>query len=90
MSTSERVRAIAANVLVIEPGLLTDDSSPEDFDAWDSVQHLSLVLALEEQFGVQFEPEEIDRMRTIGGIVRIIEGRLSGVMGRNGDGDQTV
>ena len=54
------------------------------------MQHLSLVLALEEQFGVQFEPEEIDRMRTIGGIVRIIEGRLSGVMGRNGDGDQTV
>jgi acyl carrier protein len=90
MSISERVRAIAADVLVIDPGLLTDDSSPEDFDVWDSVQHLSLVLALEEQFGLQFEPEEIDRMRSIGGIVRIVEGRLNGDIRRNGDRDQAV
>ena len=90
MNISERVRAIAADVLTIEPGLLTDESSPEDFDVWDSVQHLSLVLALEEQFRVQFEPEEIDRMRTIGGIVRIIEGRVNGGMSRDGDRDQAV
>ena len=90
MSISERVRAIAADVLVIDPGLLTDESSPEDFDVWDSVQHLSLVLALEEQFGLQFEPEEIDRMRSIGGIVRIVEGRLNGGISRNGDRDQAV
>jgi acyl carrier protein len=90
MSISERVRAIAADVLVIDPGLLTDESSPEDFDVWDSVQHLSLVLALEEQFGLQFEPEEIDRMRSIGGIVRIVEGRLNGGASRNGDRDQAV
>jgi acyl carrier protein len=90
MNISERVRAIASDVLTIEPGLLTDESSPEDFDAWDSVQHLSLVLALEEQFRVQFEPEEIDRMRTIGGIVRIIEGRMNGGMSRDGDRDQAV
>jgi len=90
MSISERVRAIAADVLVIDSGLLTDESSPEDFDVWDSVQHLSLVLALEEQFGLQFEPEEIDRMRSIGGIVRIVEGRLNGGASRNGDRDQAV
>ena len=90
MSISERVRAIAADVLVIDPGLLTDESSPEDFDVWDSVQHLSLVLALEEQFGLQFEPEEIDRMRSIGGIVRIVEGRLNGDNSRNGDRDQAI
>ena len=90
MNISERVRAIASDVLTIDPGLLTDESSPEDFDAWDSVQHLSLVLALEEQFGVQFEPEEIDRMKTIGGIVRIIEGRMNGGMSRDGDRDQAV
>jgi len=90
MNISERVRAIVADVLAIDPGLLTEESSPEDFDVWDSVQHLSLVLALEEQFGLQFEPEDIDRMRSIGGIVRIVEGRLNGGASRNGDRDQAV
>jgi acyl carrier protein len=41
-------------------------------ESWDSVQHLNLVLALEEQFGIQFEPEEMDAMKNIGAIAGLV------------------
>ena len=41
--------------------------------AWDSVQHLNLMLDLEQTFGVRFEPEDVEQMQSIGLIVRLVE-----------------
>jgi acyl carrier protein len=68
----ERVRGIASDVLQVAPGSLSAESSPQTVENWDSVQHLNLVLALEEQFGVQFEPDEMDGMKSIGAIAGIL------------------
>jgi len=42
------------------------------------VQHLNLVLALEEQFGVQFEPDEMDAMKSIGAIAGLLTKKNGG------------
>jgi acyl carrier protein len=68
----ERVRGIAADVLQVNQGVLSAESSPQSVESWDSVQHLNLVLALEEQFGVQFEPDEMDGMKSIGAIAGLL------------------
>jgi acyl carrier protein len=68
----DQVRGIAADVLQVKPKSLSAESSPESVDSWDSVQHLNLVLALEEQFGLQFDPEEMDAMKTIGTIAELV------------------
>lgn len=67
-----RVRDIAADILQVEPGALIPESSPETIGSWDSLQHLNLVLALEEAFGLQFEPEEMERMKNIGQIAAMV------------------
>ena len=71
----EKVRSIAADMLQVKIATLTADSSPETVDTWDSVHHLNLVLALEESFGFQFSPEEMDQMKTIGQIAGIVESK---------------
>jgi len=68
----QKVRTIAADVLQVDSGSLTAASSPETVESWDSVQHLNLVLALEEQFGVQFEPDEMDGMKNLGAIASVL------------------
>ena len=68
----ERVRAIAADVFQLDSATLTADSSPESIETWDSVQNLNLVLSLEEAFGFEFAPEEMDRMKTIGQIATVV------------------
>jgi acyl carrier protein len=40
------------------------------------MQHLNLVLALEEKFDVHFSPEEIEEMRSLGTIAAMLEVKL--------------
>jgi len=72
----ERIRGIAADVLEVPASGVTVESSPESIASWDSVRHLNLVLALEEEFDIQLDPEEIDRMHSIGEIVAALEGKV--------------
>ena len=37
------------------------------------MQHLNLVLAIEEKFGVQPEPEDIEQMKNIGAVAALVE-----------------
>ena len=51
-------------------------SSPQTIETWDSIQHLNLVLALEERFGLQLSPEEIEQMRSVGETAKMIASKL--------------
>ena len=71
-SMDEKVRQIAADVFNVPVAQITLQSSPENIETWDSIQNLNLLLALEQAFGLQFEPEEIDRMKTIQEIIGLL------------------
>jgi acyl carrier protein len=73
----EKVRTIAADVLQTPASQITPQSSTENIEAWDSVHHLNLILAFEQEFGIQFEPQEIDRMIGVKQIVEVLESKLS-------------
>lgn len=72
-STYDQVRAIASDIFGIPADKLTADSSPETIENWDSMQHLNLVLALEEKFAMQLEPEEIEQMKSIGLVATVVD-----------------
>lgn len=46
--------------LILEP-----DTVSEDIEEWDSVAHIQLVFEIEEQFGIQFEAEDIHKLNSI-------------------------
>ena len=73
----ETVRRIAADILEVRPNQITPQSSSENIETWDSVHHLNLILAFEQEFGVQLEPEEIDQMNNVERIIRILEQKLN-------------
>ena len=66
-----QVRSIAADVFNVPEASISPASSPETLEGWDSIQHLNFVLALEERFGLQLSPEEMDHMRTIGDVAQV-------------------
>lgn len=69
----EQIRSLAADVLDVNASELSPSSGPESVDAWDSVQHLNLVLAAEQHFELEFEPEEIEKMKTLGDMAAIVD-----------------
>jgi acyl carrier protein len=72
-SAFEQVRNVASDIFGIPADRITAESSPETIENWDSMQHLNLVLAIEEKFGVQLEPEEIEQMKNIGAVAALVE-----------------
>jgi acyl carrier protein len=74
----EQVQRIAADLFLVPPAQITADSSPETLEGWDSVQHLNLILSLEQTFQVRIDPEDMDRMQTVGQIAELVESKLSG------------
>ena len=72
-STLQQVRSIASDIFGISADKITAESSPETIETWDSMQHLNLVLAIEEKFGVQLEPEDIEQMKSIGAVATLVE-----------------
>lgn len=73
MNVFEQVRRIASDLLGLPVDQINAASSPENVEAWDSVQPLNLVLALEGKFQLQLSPEEIEQMKNIGDIATLIE-----------------
>jgi acyl carrier protein len=78
-SIFEQVRGIASDIFGIPTSKITAESSPETVENWDSIQHLNLVLAIEEKFNVQLEPEEIEQMKNIGLVAALVEKKAPSV-----------
>ena len=68
-----RVKQVAADVFGTSADKITTESSPQTINTWDSVQHLNLVLALEQELNVRIDPEEIERMKTIGDVIELVK-----------------
>ena len=47
-----------AQIMEIEHTEITDDSSPDNLEQWDSLSHVQLVLNLEKEFNIKISPEE--------------------------------
>jgi len=74
----ERVKAILSEVFDLPASQVGADTSTDTVEAWDSLQHLSLVLALEEEFGIHFDDEETVALVSFPLIVTIVGDRLGG------------
>lgn len=55
----ERVKKVMAQVFGLSADQITDESSPDTIESWDSLTHLNLVMALEQEFDVSFSEEQM-------------------------------
>jgi acyl carrier protein len=72
----DQIRGIASDLFVLPADRIAAESSPDTIESWDSIQHLNFVLALEEKFGLQLSPEEIEQIRNVGEAARLVESKL--------------
>lgn len=71
----EKVKVVLAEVLQVSPAIITDDLAMQDVDAWDSLKHMELIVALEDAFRLQLSFEEIVTMQSVGKIKQVLEER---------------
>lgn len=79
MSLSEvdsRVKEVMAGVLDVPASGIGNGFRRDDASAWDSMNHLRLVSALEEAFGIKFTMKEVGEMESFDDVRRKVAERL--------------
>jgi acyl carrier protein len=74
---TQKVKSIIAEQLGVKPEEVTDQAKfVEDLGA-DSLDTVELVMALEEEFGIEIPDEDAEKMTTVGEAIKYIEEKIS-------------
>lgn len=72
-----RVKKVIAEILDIEISSINDNTSPETIESWDSLKQMNIIVALEEEFDIEFSDEDIVEMLNFRLICEVVRGSLS-------------
>ena len=56
--------------------IITDDTTAEDVEGWDSLSHVQLVAVMEDVFGIEFSSREILSWDNIGDLIDSIQKKV--------------
>jgi acyl carrier protein len=73
---NNQIKELMANIFEVEVSDIGEDASPENIESWDSLKHMNLIVALEEEFNVQFTDEEMLQMLNFQLISLILKEKL--------------
>ena len=57
-SNEDRLKQVMSDVFKIETSDINDETSVDTVETWDSLRHLNLVLAIEQEFDISFTEEQ--------------------------------
>lgn len=56
--------------------VISDETTSDDIEDWDSLEHINLIVAIEQEFGMKFSMGEVTGMKNVGAMVDIIQERI--------------
>ena len=71
----ERLATLISDVLELDGESESADAVRNEHPSWDSLAHLTLVTAVEEEFGVRFTMDEIESIETLRDFAQALQAR---------------
>jgi len=68
----ERLTEIFRDIFDDEEITISDDTTSSDIEGWDSIVHISLMDAIEEEFDIHFDMKTIVKLENVGEMVDVI------------------
>ncbi|MCG8406005.1 MAG: acyl carrier protein [Phycisphaerales bacterium] len=65
MDNGQKFRSIVSTILQIPEHEITDDLSSETIDTWDSLNHINLIGAIEQEFGLTLDASTLSQFQSI-------------------------
>ena len=57
--------------IVLDPAMTADD-----VEAWDSVSHITLIYAIEDEFGIKFSTRDLEGLACVGDLIDVVTRRI--------------
>lgn len=67
------LQPIFDDIFAEDSAQLSMDTTSDHIATWDSVAHVSVIVGVEKQFGIMFEPDEMMEMESVGALVQAIQ-----------------
>jgi acyl carrier protein len=71
-----KVQDVMCDVFDVDDLHITDATSANDIEEWDSLSHIRFMITIERLFGFKFLNEEISELRNVGDLVTAIQKKL--------------
>jgi acyl carrier protein len=72
-----KITEILAELLDNPELQLTEESTADSVEDWDSVNHVKLLIALESDLGIQFATDEVNGVQNVGALIDVIQNKLA-------------
>ena len=76
MDIREKLTDLFKEVFDEETLVLSDEMTADDVEAWDSLSHVNLMIAIELAFDIEFKQSEIQSFDNVGELILSIEQKL--------------
>jgi acyl carrier protein len=73
----QKIKNVMSAVFEIPVNRIKENSSPDTIESWDSLKHMNLVVALEEEFEIEFIDDEINEMMNFVLIKSVLMGKIN-------------
>lgn len=74
---SEKLKNLILRELNLSDYNLQDNTLAKDVPGWDSLKNFTIILAIEEEFGVKFLTEEILSIKNVGDLQKLIDSKMN-------------
>lgn len=71
----ERLNNVFRDVFDNETIEVNENTTADDIEDWDSLEHINLIVAVEQEFDIKFNMGEVTTMKNVGDMVNIIISR---------------
>ncbi|MFI3202011.1 MAG: acyl carrier protein [Eubacteriales bacterium] len=72
----EAINKVFWDVFDDEDLVIIETTTAEDIEDWDSLEHINLIVAIEDQFQMKFTMGEVTGMKNVGEMISIIAERI--------------
>ena len=72
----ERLNNVFRDIFDDETIVVKPETTSNDIEDWDSLEHINLIVAVEQEFGIKFNMNEVTTMKNVGEMVDIILSRI--------------
>ncbi len=73
MDTKVKLEQVFREVFDDDEIELSDEMTADDVDAWDSLTHIQLIVAVEEAFKCKFSTVEVMKLKNVGEFIKLID-----------------
>lgn len=77
MAVIDELKTVFEEVFDQKELKLSPATTANDVEGWDSMSHVTMLMAVEDHFGVEFKPYEIANLVNVGALIALVEKKLA-------------